>query len=350
MMGDFDTFVNILSGGTTDAFGFTHGDKATRSIAGIFNPVSPLIEGLGSNYQGNDVWRGIDRMVDLPGGEDGGVDSGVRWVGDQLPDSLRNAAPTIGATVGGIVGSYVPVLGTAVGAAIGSGVGNKLKGGTAKKDYFGDFVKSGTTYVAASALSGASNAAGGDSLGGGLTGEEAILAGADYGYNSLGEGVGTIAQSGYPTGSEAANFYATDEFGATSSGSEELVHTSPTGDSAPPTSISKPTWSDKAYDILKKNSSKIGDIGKALMTPEETGAGQGSMTAPNGSPVTPEEYAYYSNALSGEPMSKKATAADLSMWETEEQKKKRYNLDMTVNYLTNYNGKKKEETNNGYLR
>jgi hypothetical protein len=352
MGGFFDTVGNILTGGLSNVAGVTHDTSDLTKVLGFVDPLYNTYQGI-EKYQKTWDWgAGLDRAIDPGWGETGFIDYGIRGIGDELPYELRSAAPTLGSIVGGIVGSYVPVLGTAVGAAIGSGVGNKLKGGNKNKDYRGDIIKSGTTYVASKAgeyaLGDLFTTAGQDELGGGLTGEYAALAGPEYGYNSYGEGVGTIAQYGYPTGTEAANVYDPNEYGQTVDSTEmRNINYSPEPEQVkniPQETWYGETWS-KIKEISSKNASKLGDIGKALSISGGEMV-EGGVYASGGSPTEIASEEARIRRLSNQGLSKPSKAKNL--FDLEEQKKTTpYDLEAAIRELANY--KKKEEEEYVYL-
>jgi hypothetical protein len=121
------------------------------------------------------------------------------------------------AAISGGAGSALlaPALGATAGGAIGGGVAGGLM--ALPKTLQGDGLGPLATGIAGGALSGISGAnlfapGPGDALGGGLDPELGKLAGAEHGYNSLGEGVGTIANTidpstglAYLSGGEAVN-------------------------------------------------------------------------------------------------------------------------------------------------
>jgi hypothetical protein len=366
MMGWFEDYFSppqvagFLSGGVSDIFqGKNQGSTQYESFQKLFGgnqwgrTVGSLADPFGSTLTELDSAHGIPEAIDAVADPTHSVNWSLEEIGTYLPQSIRDIAPALGATIGTMV---YPVAGTAA----GYGIGAHIAGKSSQDAQMGAGIGATTAYATQGLgdLFGSSNA-GGDALGGGLTAEEAALAGAEYGYNTAGEGVGTIVQSGYPTGSEAASFYALDEFATPTTvnaqgvpqnniSTEQLVSNSP--EPSKVSEVPKSSWTDKVISAAKspKALEILGKLGKAL---SQSG---GELVAGNANPeggASMDILGYDERERArSEVGSSKASNTNLSMWETEEQKKKRYNLDMTVNYLTNYNGKKKEETNNGYLR
>jgi hypothetical protein len=373
-------------------------------VGGVVAFADPFSAGMRKNYeQGalgniNKFGRGIDNFID----PSDMVGINTKYFKEAFPELTDRVLETkeanqFGHAIAGIVGyAGAPWM-----APIVSGLTDEItldwKNMTpeeydrAKND---KVVKGITTYLmseAASYAGGSNTSAGGDALGGGLTGEGAQLAGAEYGYNAAGEGVGPIAQSGYPTGSEGANFYDPQEFGAIEGAPEELVSTtvnSETGqaydvvgdnfakdaagnpmtedqvrsseagwekDATAKSQIeaqksADPTWYEKAWnksgDIAKQNVGKLGDIGKAI----SASGGElvaGGMTPSGGSSLYPWEEEARIRRLSSDPSKDKVTATNLELWKAGKLKATDYNAEVLARELANY--KKKEEEQNVYI-
>jgi hypothetical protein len=328
-MSFWDTVFNVGTGGITNAVGATNDTSDVRAVTGAFDPVSPFIEAGGQWAKGGDFWQGLDRMLDLPGGEKGGVDYLTRMLGDQMPDSVRQYGTELGTTIGGVVGSYVPVIGTAAGAAIGSGIGSKIKGGTTNKTYGQDFLSSGLAYIggkAAGMLSSGEAAAGagaGDALAGGLTTEELAMLGPEY-FAPAAADVGADASTGLVELGQAESTY-------------QIPSTEPL---AQPQQLSgstnEPDMLDKTWDFMKNNSGKMVDAAKMLMSsPEEDPLSAYQPDSGYMAPVGEEEMAMM-RRLSGEGPSKASKASNLFGLDMQ-KKPKSYDMSALLRELANYN-------------
>jgi hypothetical protein len=329
-MSFWETVFNIGTGGLSNAFGKTHDNSGLSEGLNYLNPLSPIMSG-GKRMVEGDFWGGIDRALDMPGGEQGPIDYGTRSVGDVLPDSIRSKAKTLGTTIGGLVGSYVPVIGTAAGAAIGSGIGSKLQGGTTNKTYGKDFLNAGVSYLTAAAagstLSGGETAGAGDALAGGLTAEELALLGPEY------------AQPG-AMGLDTGGFEGLDLTGTVQPTISPNMPASSQVDPTLSAPAAEPSWVDKTYNFAKDNSGKLVDVAKMLLPTEEgqtLGAyateGSYSETGMGG-----EEVAMM-RRLSSEGTSGASKAKNLYGLDAQ-KKPKSYDMSSLLNELLNY--KKKE--------
>jgi hypothetical protein len=80
-MSFWETVFNIGTGGLSNAFGKTHDNSGLSEGLNYLNPLSPIMSG-GKRMVEGDFWGGIDRALDMPGGEQGPIDYGTRSVGD----------------------------------------------------------------------------------------------------------------------------------------------------------------------------------------------------------------------------------------------------------------------------
>jgi hypothetical protein len=151
-----------------------------------------------STYKETGDWaQGLDRMVD-PAGT---IDYTTRDTGDFINKEVPELTPYV-QPVATAVGTIIyPGAGT----AIGSGIGAKLAGGTTNKDYSGDFINAGASYVGGAAGGTLGNAVGsaiggttGTIAGGATTGAVAGAAGQVPAAVETGDwsGVGTGALIG----------------------------------------------------------------------------------------------------------------------------------------------------------
>jgi hypothetical protein len=363
-MGWFEEALSWGTGGVSDVFqGNPIGHQAQQGLrnrAGDSDLMNAAITALNPAFsQGERLKKSWDKGGDINSMfsmfEDiadptGTVNPGLEWMGEAIPDSWRPVVGPIATTIGMVAGG--PPF-----AALGAGIGTHLNKGSSQQAVTNAL----TSWIVSGALSGAKSA-GGDALGGGLTGEEAQLAGPEYGYNAYGEGVGPVAQTGYPTGTEAQNFYSTDEFGQpvdqlTGEPVEGELQTNldPFGEGGDATvnAAQNPpnqTWSEKAWeatkDIASKNVSKLGDIGKAI----SASGGElvaGGMTPSGGSSLYPWEEEARIRRLSSDPSKDKVMATNLELWKAGKLKATDYNAEVLARELANY--KKKEEEQNVYI-
>jgi hypothetical protein len=343
-------------------------------VGGVASFADPFAAGMVKNYnQGNlGRWDRIGSGIDVFADPSDMIGVNTKYFKQAFPDLTEQvletkAANQLGHSLAGIVGyAGAPWM-----APIVSGLTDEItldwesmtpeEKRRAKNE---KVVKGLTTYIASEATSpdgGSGSLAGGDALGGGLTGEEAVLAGAEYGYNSAGEGVGPIANTidpstgtYYLTGSEAVNSsLPLDEFGTPTNTVDISMPTqtqpsqvSQVGDqpnATPPKDIPEGSWTDDAYKLVKKYGSKGVDIAKALMSPAEEQSA-GSYTSGGYQTLTPEEEYMQASRISGVGTSKATKAKNL--FNLDYQKKPiSYDINAALRELVNY--KKKEDVQYG---
>jgi hypothetical protein len=210
--GGFNPFDPIGS-----AVGFYNGGGGGGPLPGIPTPfdipqedilsaVSPFAGGMYKAYDRGylaDPWANAGNLIDTWVDPNNMVGRSAGAVGDAFPSVFRNStAQTIFDVLGGVVGSVVPWAGAAI-----SGVGSELtqdwEGMTEeerRKKKNQKVMKGALTYLGGELFGGSGAEGAGDALGGGLSPELAAQAGAEYGYNAAGEGIGTAAFEGLSSG------------------------------------------------------------------------------------------------------------------------------------------------------